>query len=663
MLSTPSLAAAFRGLLNCSLLILLIFSSSMLALDSRAAEQTPAARTLVLNQAALIHLHSDPMWTTLLHYNRHPLTRQNRSLSDDDAFFFSRYGRTNPELELKATLLAFLQPPKASANMQGQDSSDEHPQCKFPARYHWLKSRLSEFARLAVDQPCLRFEAWARSINPAGATLVFPSAYVNSPASMFGHTLLRIDAKGQTEATRLLAYTINYAANADTNDGLSFAVKGLLGIYPGLMSSAPYYAKVREYSDLESRDIWEYKLNLTEDETLQLLRHAWEIGKVRFDYWFFDENCSFLILRLLDVARPGLTLSQQFPFTAIPADTVKAVVKKESALLSEVTFRASTGTELNHRAKRLSPAQMEQAIAVAEGSVSPDVPGLSAEQLEFADRLVTFRGYKGKLESERALARMSQIQSTRSRLPMTDVGMPEVPDRPEVAHDSGRIGLALGKLAGNSAVFADFRPSYHDLLDPEEGYARGAQIRFGDVSAYKQSADDWKLNRLLLVDIISLAPQQPWHKALSWKVRFGWERTFGTQVAAAPTVAGGPGLAWESSFKLFDSSKSSQRVIAYGYLENQLIRNPKPGDQWLLGTGPLMGVLWDVNSSNRIQAETLHQWYSDQSLERTRSHITLRTSLSKEVNLITSAESLKVSAQDLKRPTEDKFSLGLQLYF
>lgn len=644
------------ALLKLSFFGLLLFISTAMAAQQRAPlGHNPLGA--VFQQAASVQLHTDPMWTTLLHYNKHPITRHYRSLSDDSAFFLSPEGRTNPEAELKATLLALIKTPTPT---QWADAAYEHPQCQFPARYFWLKSRLSEFQRLAVDQPCARFDAWSKSINPAGATLIFPSAYVNSPASMFGHTLLRIDAAGQTDATRLLAYTINYAANATTNDGISFAIKGLLGLYPGLMSSAPYYAKVREYSDLESRDIWEYKLNLTPDETQQLLRHAWEIGKVRFDYWFFDENCSFLILRLLDVARPGLTLSQQFPFTAIPADTVKAVVKKESSLVSKVTFRASTGSELNHRAKRLSTQEVEQAIDVAEGRLGPDAvlgtrtPEKSAEILEFSDRLVSIRGYKGKLESASALSRMASIQGARSRLPIVDVGATLAPVRPEVAHDSGRFGLALGSLDGKGTLFADFRPSYHDLLDPEQGYARGAQIRFGDVSAYKRSSDDWKLNRLLLVDIISVSPRQQWNNTLSWKVRFGVERLFGNEVAAAPTLAGGPGLAWESA---------SNRLMSYAYLENQLIRNSRPGDQWMLGSGPLLGLLWDVNASNRIQAEVLHQWYSDAGLARTKAHITLRSVLSKKTNLITSAESLKLSASDLKDQSEGKFSVGVQLYF
>jgi hypothetical protein len=56
-------------------------------------------------------------------------------------------------------------------------------------------------------EPCERFQSWFKELNPASMTLIFPSAYMNNPSSMFGHLLLRVDQKGQTEQTRLLAYT------------------------------------------------------------------------------------------------------------------------------------------------------------------------------------------------------------------------------------------------------------------------------------------------------------------------------------------------------------------------------------------------------------------------------------------------------------------------
>lgn len=36
---------------------------------------------------------------------------------------------------------------------------------------------------------------------------------------MFGHTFLRIDQVGQTEQTRILAYTINFAAEVPPTRG------------------------------------------------------------------------------------------------------------------------------------------------------------------------------------------------------------------------------------------------------------------------------------------------------------------------------------------------------------------------------------------------------------------------------------------------------------
>ncbi len=479
---------------------ILIALGTALSLTMAAAQADTLADTLTAAHDA--RLADDPAWADLLQYEPYPITGHLRSLADDKGFFNAPDGARNPTAELDATLARLFEPARP-------ETPDEHPQCRFPARHHWLRQRLALSPMQLPEQPCPRLEKWTAEINPAGVTLVFPSAYVNSPASMFGHTLLRIDTPEQTEATRLLAYTINYAAKADATDGFTFALKGLTGLYPGALSSSPYYAKVREYSDMESRDVWEYRLNLTPAETRQLLRHAWEIGATRFDYWFFDENCSYMILRLLDVARPGLRVAKQFYWTAIPVDTVKGVVAVPD-LVTDIRFRPSTGTELAHRASRLAPTSLDAAIAVADGRRTPQSLGTDTqaiEQLEFADRLVSLRGHAGKLDQDEALARLKAIQIIRSQLPTIDTGAIPVPPRPENGHASGRAGLATGRLDGTNALFLDLRPAYHDLLDAETGYARGAQIRFLDLGASQREGQGWRLDRFLPVDIVSVAPR------------------------------------------------------------------------------------------------------------------------------------------------------------
>ena len=75
-----------------------------------------------------------------------------------------------------------------------------------------------------------------------------------------------------------------------------------------------------------------------------LLAHTWELRNINFDYYFFDENCSFRLLELLEVALPGLDLTSQFAYAAMPVDTVRAVV--ESGLAEAPSYRPSKRREL-----------------------------------------------------------------------------------------------------------------------------------------------------------------------------------------------------------------------------------------------------------------------------------------------------------------------------
>ena len=112
----------------------------------------------------------------------------------------------------------------------------QNPQCAFIARRAWLDEALKfDRARLPL-RDCPRFREWHTALNAQHLTLVFASAYLNNPSSMYGHTLLRIDARDQDERTRLLAYAVNSAATTDEKNGLTFAIQGLIGGYPGTFS-------------------------------------------------------------------------------------------------------------------------------------------------------------------------------------------------------------------------------------------------------------------------------------------------------------------------------------------------------------------------------------------------------------------------------------------
>ena len=143
----------------------------------------------LLDRAEQMNLAERREWHILLHYR--PALDGERVISDaDDArFFLAPTGKNDPQAELAATLRAFFTPEPVGADPQPA-------QCAFIARYRWLKAELGFDARRLPPQTCVRFQHWFRELNAEAATLIFASAYLNNPASLFGHILLRLDLCG-----------------------------------------------------------------------------------------------------------------------------------------------------------------------------------------------------------------------------------------------------------------------------------------------------------------------------------------------------------------------------------------------------------------------------------------------------------------------------------
>lgn len=381
-------------------LLLLVF---ILAFPPDARAQDAYCEEL-LARAERLRLHEDRYWRTLLHYRQTFLG--GRSLVDDPNFFLSPEGKENPAAELNATLKAFFR----------KEDGGKHPVCRFVARFSWLREKLDiDTSRLPVKE-CRAFNRFIEGIRPAAAGLVFPTSHMNSPASMFGHTLLTID----TEAgTRLLSHALNYAAITPETFGPLFAVKGLFGLYRGYYSILPYYAKIQEYSDMERRDMWEYGLNLDKTEVVRLLMHAYEMDLIYSDYFFFDENCSFNLLFMLEAARPGLDLTGRMGAWVMPLDTIRAV--KESGLVSEVRYRPSRTVKIIRLAKSLCPEGIRLAAALSRGETDPHlIEGFSDGEklriLALASEYHQYRYARKELKQKQYAERLRKILQARSAL-------------------------------------------------------------------------------------------------------------------------------------------------------------------------------------------------------------------------------------------------------
>lgn len=581
--------------------ISLVLCLTLLSLSLFAEEN--AYLTQLQQRAHDLHLSERQEWLNLLHYKPYPLRPGGRSLADGPAFFNAPDGKTNPSAELDATLAAFF-------SDRVETNEQQNPQCSFIARYHWLDEQLKFDSSLLPKQRCQRFNAWREALNPHEVTLVFPAAYLNNPASMYGHTLIRIDAKDQDEHTRLLAYAIGYAANTDETNGLTFAVKGLMGGYPGTYSMEPYYLKVREYNDIENRDVWEYRLNLSAEEIDRLLMHVWELGPISFDYYFFDENCSYNLLSLLEVARPGLQLTDQFRWWAIPSDTVRAVVR-QPGLFREAVFRPSNATVIQQRLAALNAEQRMLAKDMTEGKTQSDdekirqfSAGQQAQMLELShDYLSYLRARKG--DTPEASKRSRELLLARSRIDAPDatpnIQVPEA--RPDQGHNTSRFGLGWGLRDGQHYQEVVMRPSYHEQSDPEAGYTRGAQIQFFNLALRHYDDSSVRVEEFMPLDIYSLSPSNDYFHSISWKANAGWSRKrFAADKEPLVTrLNGGAGQTWELV------PPEQGMAMMYAFVDATLEASDQYTGHYALGLGPALGIMgnpahnWRMSAYARVQ--------------------------------------------------------------
>ncbi|MFP5500100.1 Lnb N-terminal periplasmic domain-containing protein [Pseudomonas sp. SDO5561_S422] len=574
-----------------------------------------------LDDQRLQQLANDPFWLSLGHYESGKFKGW-RSYVSDKKFFLAPDGAHHPDQELKATVEALYAPASLG---------EKHAQCVYPARTRWLKDQLHLSDLPALD--CKEFKQWFKDVAPHSAVMIFPAAYLNSPSSMFGHTLLRIDqADVQSNNTALLSYAINFGAYIEGSDNsILYAWKGLMGGYPGLFALVPYQEKLSEYRSLENRDLWEYRLNLTQVETERMVEHVWELKQIQFDYFFFDENCSYRLLELLQVARPSLRLTEQFPLTAIPTDTVKAV--KEAGLVEKIDYRPSRERELLERAKPLDSDEQQWVLKISDDQKQLQDPAFKAIAkdrqaliIDAAYRLGRYRANGLERDTERS-QRSFELLRAINQNPAPDLKI-ERPGLPEDGHESRTWQAGIGTRGDKAFGEYGLRMAYHDLNDNAEGFPLGAQIEILQMKLRQYEGNHWQLQQLDLATIRSLTPRnellQPW----SWQVTGGLERVPGKHYdeTLVSHVNGGAGGTWQLRDDMLGFALGTVRVE----------HNSDFGEAISPAAGFNTGVLWR-NPLGNLSLEAKGDFFTNGEVRRSIS-LNQQWELSRNLGLRLSAQ-------------------------
>jgi hypothetical protein len=472
------------------------------------------------DKAITLGLDKSRTWQVLGHYKPH--ANGWKSLISDTNFFLASSGNENPKAELIATIHALL-----DTNAAGHEADCV---CRFPARALWLRNALSIPASRMPCLACKNNSDLMLRIAPCEAVLVFPGAAFKGLGAMFGHTLIRFDAKDQSP---LISYSVSYGLLSINDNLISYIVKGLTGGFNGYYTLAPYYQKLHEYKDMEERDIWEYPLDLNPDEVNMMVLHSIELQKISSKYYFLDENCALNLLFIIEAGRPSLKLVEHYwnqpAFWVIPSDTVLFLWNE--GILKRPEFQSSLSRQIDFFTQHYRKPIIDEAKRMADAKDLSSVSGsgeLTQDEMEtareLAAKIVQYRFAKLEITQEEFHDQYDAlVQGNRSLLPQT---IPSATP-PHEGHPADRYEVAMGMLDTRQFLELGWRPAYHDWNDPPEGYPDLGKLNLLDLKVrYYPNQDDFKLQQAEIIGAGSLSPENSITKQNAWSFSSGLSQIY-----------------------------------------------------------------------------------------------------------------------------------------
>jgi hypothetical protein len=587
------------------LVAILLLSFSIAA---QSAELEPGAVSALVTQAKTKNLAHHPYWLALLHYQGGALGGAPSSEVITPDFFNSPRGAVNPDSELEATLLAFFRPAN-DLNYQ-----DEHAQCRFVARYRWLRKVLDWSKTQPPPISCPRFSAWAGNNHISSVSLIFATGYFSNPASFYGHLLLKFNTQQNLLPADLLNESMNFGAIVPDNENpVRYIVKGVFGQYDAAFSSTGYYRLNHIYAENELRDMWEYELALSPDEVNQITTHSWELLRARFKYSFFNKNCAYRMAELLELVVKEPLLSKLQPWS-VPSSVFDHLVQVQhdgKPLVRRIKRIPSRVNRYREQFHRLDGAQQSVVVDFAKqrfGLAQTRYPELTTQdQVAVVDTLMDYYQYRIVAERDNATIRSQRrdLMIERARLPAigeTGINTEQAENTTVLPpHAGSPPGLIRPGIAQNNKLGAgtslQLRPVYFDNLGLDIGRVDNANLTMFDITAL-HTHHGWQVRNFDLVNVEHMnaaATPVPGDGGWAWRIKFGAESVnLACDHCLVAHVTGGLGKA----INLTDD------VTCYAML-NGIVQS-QTMNSGTLGAFPVLGLL----------AKPVHGWKSSLTLSR-----------------------------------------------
>lgn len=533
----------------------------------------------------LQQLAQHPTWLKLGHYKKPTF---DESYITNESFFISVNGHKSPFDELKATVHRF--------------NNDSQMQCKYPARYTWLKKQGFTFSQ--PKALCPELFHWRDEQPIHSISLIFASGYMSNPASLYGHLLLKLNRSTATK-NKLLDYSINYGAHVPENEnGLVYITKGLFGGYKAGFSDQLFYRHQHNYGEIELRDLWEYRLNLNNDDTTFIVNHLWELLGAQFDYYFADENCAFHIAQLIE-----LVIGEQLTNNSSPWMIPTTVFSKldqasynNNKLLKKTLFTPSRSTVFIKFMDNLTASESDIAEKIynsPEHIKHNEFSTLNVKSkkriIETLFELVQLQQIK-KQDVEHIKGLKSTLIKARLALPIGNemVVSSYSQQAPHKGQKPSNISTSSTRINEQSSLALGFRLSYFDSLASDVARIAFSNLEMIDSEVSFLNSNVY-IDKLHLLDLESFSPayvKWPQENNWSWKMNAGFERQSTLcQNCTNTFLMGGIGKSF-----LFNENKTLVFTLANAYVGDLAVT------EQLYDSSLELGVITTLYSDIKLRA-------------------------------------------------------------
>jgi len=289
------------------------------------------APSLISNEAGILiideikALGNSSAWHGILDYSESELEVK------DSKQYLSSINNFSPQEELKLSLIEYNEYLKGRSNFF----------CRHPARAFFITHHISSLPKFNY-QGCEEYTKWIEDGDITSISFMYVTGYLKNPASFFGHTLLKFNRGLGNKRQTLLERSLNYGAETNNDAALPYVVKGLIGKYKAALQEESFFRLSAEYQEFQMRDIYEYKLSLTDYQKNIILSYTYEMQFRKYDYYFLADNCAYRINRIL-----GLALGDEpMPKTPWKAPIDLLIKIHDSGLVTDIIYHPSQTTKM-----------------------------------------------------------------------------------------------------------------------------------------------------------------------------------------------------------------------------------------------------------------------------------------------------------------------------